>query len=74
VPAENSLLGKTIEGTIFDFVEGVIRKKRVEMPELEVKSRIRTFEEVDQVISEKNARREAARCLDCCRICYNRDA
>jgi NADPH-dependent glutamate synthase beta subunit-like oxidoreductase len=43
------------------------------MPELAVGSRIKTFEEVDLVLPQKNAREEAERCLDCCRICYNRE-
>ena len=72
-PPGKSLFQKTIPGTIFNAVPGIISKKRVDMPELEVKSRIRTFEEVDQVISEENAHVEASRCLDCCRICYNPD-
>ena len=74
VPVKKSLFGKTIEGSIFDYVEGIKRKKRVEMPELEVGGRIKTFEEVDQVISEADAHQEAERCLNCCRICYNKDA
>ena len=73
VPAPKSLFRKTIAGTIFDSVDGVIRKKRTEMPELEVGPRIKTFDEVDLVISKEDAHGEASRCLDCCRICYNRD-
>ncbi len=70
IPPEKSLFGKSIPGTIFESVPGIIRKKRAEMPELEVSTRIETFEEVDQVITEKTAKEEAARCLNCCRICY----
>ncbi|MEW6078064.1 MAG: FAD-dependent oxidoreductase [Thermodesulfobacteriota bacterium] len=73
VPEEKSLFKKTIEGSIFNSVEGVTPKKRAVMPELEVGSRIKTFEEVDLVLPEKTAREEAERCLDCCRLCYNRE-
>ncbi|MFP4040093.1 MAG: RnfABCDGE type electron transport complex subunit B [Desulfosudaceae bacterium] len=72
-PPEKSLFQKTISGTIFDSVPGITSKNRVKMPELEVSGRIKTFDEVDQVISEENAHYEASRCLDCCRICYNPD-
>ncbi len=74
VPPEKSLFGKTIPGSIFDSVVGITSKKRAEMPELEVAPRIKTFEEVDLVITEDTAMAEADRCLNCCRICYTRDA
>jgi NADPH-dependent glutamate synthase beta subunit-like oxidoreductase len=73
VPVEKSLFKKTIDGSIFNFVDGITPKKRAKMPELEVSSRIKTFEETDLVVSEETAHQEAERCLDCCRICYNRD-
>jgi hypothetical protein len=44
------------------------------MPELPVAERIKNFEEADLVLQEKDALRETERCLDCCRICYNKDA
>jgi len=43
------------------------------MPELPADSRIKTFEEVDLVISEETAMKESSRCLSCCRVCYNPD-
>lgn len=73
VPQPNALLNKHIPGTIFESVEGVVQKKRTEMPELPVKQRIHTLDEVDLVISEADAQNESARCLSCCRLCYNSD-
>jgi NADPH-dependent glutamate synthase beta subunit-like oxidoreductase len=43
------------------------------MPELPVSERLDSFVEVDQVLDEEEAHREANRCLNCCRICYNPD-
>ncbi|MBC2715809.1 MAG: FAD-dependent oxidoreductase [Desulfobacteraceae bacterium] len=74
VPQPNALLNKHIPGTIFESVEGVIQKKRTEMPELPVAQRIHTLDEVDLVISEADALYESNRCLSCCRLCYNADA
>ena len=68
-----SLLEKHIPESLFKSVDGVIPKKRTSMPELAVKKRIDSMIEVDQVISEKNAKYESNRCLSCCRICYNQD-
>ncbi len=73
VPPEKSLFNKVISESIFDSVENITSKKRVEMPELDPGTRIQTFDEVDQVISEESAQWEASRCLDCCRICYTPD-
>ena len=44
------------------------------MPELEVAERIDSMVEVDQVISEVDAQHESNRCLNCCRICYDKDS
>jgi hypothetical protein len=44
---------------------------RTPMPELPVAERIDSMIEVDQVISEADAKHESSRCLNCCRICYN---
>ncbi|BDO43051.1 NAD(P)-binding protein [Cellulomonas sp. NTE-D12] len=41
------------------------RRVRVHPDELPVASRIRTFEEVEQTLTEEQARAEAARCLSC---------
>ncbi len=68
------LLNKHIPGTIFESVEGVVHKKRTEMPELEVAERINNLNEVDLVISEADALYESSRCLSCCRLCYNADS
>lgn len=68
-----SLLDKKIPGTIFESVDGIIRKPRSEMTELPAKERIKSFTEVDQVLTEEEALTESSRCLNCCRICYNED-
>ena len=73
VPQPKAILNKHIQETIFDSVSGVERSSRVEMPELPVADRIDNFNEVDLVISERNAIAEANRCLNCCRLCYNPD-
>ncbi len=70
---EKVLFKKHIPGTIFDHVPGIIPSKRAEMPEMEVEERIKCFEEADLVISEETAIKEAGRCLNCCRLCYNPD-
>jgi NADPH-dependent glutamate synthase beta subunit-like oxidoreductase len=68
------LLNKHIPGTIFESVEGIVRKKRTEMPELPVEARINNLNEVDLVITEADALYESNRCLNCCRLCYNADS
>ncbi len=73
-PVPKSLYKKQIPESVFDAVEGVIKTSRAEMPELSVKERIRSFIEVDLVLEEETALKEAGRCLSCCRICYNKDA
>ncbi len=74
ITAPERVLFKThIPESLFDHVEGVVPKPRAEMPELPVAGRIKTFEEVDLVLSEKDALNEASRCLSCCRLCYNPD-
>jgi hypothetical protein len=44
------------------------------MVELPAAERTRSFDEVDQVLTEETARRESDRCLNCCLTCYNPDA
>ncbi len=44
---------------------GIERSERERMPELGVEERIRIFEEVELGYTEEQARREAARCLEC---------
>lgn len=68
------LLNKHIPGTIFESVDGIVSKKRTEMPELPVANRIHNLDEVDLVISEADALYESNRCLSCCRLCYNKDS
>jgi len=73
-PIPKSLLKKHIPESIFDQVSGIIKSPRTKMPELPVEDRIQSFLETDLVISKKGAEFESNRCLDCCRICYNKDA
>jgi NADPH-dependent glutamate synthase beta subunit-like oxidoreductase/NAD-dependent dihydropyrimidine dehydrogenase PreA subunit len=69
-----SLRNAHITESLFKTVPGVSPKKRTPMPELEVEERITSMVEVDQVITEEEARYESGRCLQCCRLCYNPDA
>jgi len=69
----DELMKKTIPGTVFDQVPGVVRKPRAPMPELEVDERIHSFVEVDQTLTREAAQKESERCLGCCRLCYNPD-
>ncbi|MBW1777346.1 MAG: FAD-dependent oxidoreductase, partial [Deltaproteobacteria bacterium] len=73
-PPEKALFKRHIPGTLFDSVPGIQKIPRIPMPELPVEERICSFVEVDQVISEEDAKKESSRCLDCGRICYNKDA
>jgi len=73
IPQPKAILNKHIQETIFDSVAGIERSSRVGTPELPVADRIDNFNEVDLVISERNAIAEANRCLNCCRLCYNPD-
>jgi len=66
-----SLRKKHIPESIFETVSGIQPSKRTPMPELPVAERIDSMIEVDQVISEADAKYEANRCLNCCRVCYN---
>jgi hypothetical protein len=74
VTAATDELGRAlITGTIFDRVAGVTPRPRAEMVELAVAERVRSFVEVDQVLTEAAARSESDRCLYCCLTCYNPD-
>lgn len=55
-------------------VHGVGRVSRVEQPELSVSERIKTFEEVDLMLSPELMRVEAQRCMRCGTLCYFGDA
>jgi len=68
-----SLRKRHIPESLFETVPGVIATPRTPMPELPVAERIDSMIEVDQVITESDARHESNRCLNCCRICYNPD-
>ncbi|MCF8052802.1 MAG: FAD-dependent oxidoreductase [Desulfobacterales bacterium] len=72
-PVDRSLRKKHIPESLFEHVENLGPSKRAEMPELPVKERIRSFAEADLVLPEEEALREANRCLNCCRLCYNPD-
>lgn len=74
VKAEPGELNKRyIEGSLFDSLTGIEKKPRAEMVELPVEERIKSFVEVDQVLTEEAALAESDRCLQCCRLCYNPD-
>ena len=65
---------KLIPETVFEQVVGIERKPRCKMVELPVQARIRSFIEVDQVLTEDAAQAESRRCLSCGRICYTTEA
>ena len=73
-PTEHSLFKRHIPESLFESVDGIVPSARTKMPELPVKERIKSFDEVDLVISEEKAVYESKRCLSCCRLCYNRDS
>jgi NADPH-dependent glutamate synthase beta subunit-like oxidoreductase len=74
ITAQTKELGKDlIAETLFDHVGGVIKNPRAPMPELPVEERIRSFIEVDQVLTENSAKNESNRCLSCCLTCYDKD-
>jgi hypothetical protein len=54
-------------------VPGVVSKLRTPIPELDIKERIHSMVQVEQVITEEQAKYESRRCLACCRLCYNPD-
>ncbi|MBN1849522.1 MAG: FAD-dependent oxidoreductase [Deltaproteobacteria bacterium] len=64
---------KLIPETFFDHVLGVEKKNRAKMVELPVDERIKSFVEVDQVLTEPAALAESERCLFCGRLCYDKD-
>ena len=53
---------------------GLLKRHGRPCPELPVEERIKSFVEADLVITEADASYEASRCLNCCRICYNKDS
>jgi hypothetical protein len=75
VTAAGNELNKTLlTETLFKDVRGVFPRPRAEMVELPPAERIRSFAEVDQVLTEQAARGESDRCLSCCLSCYDPDA
>ncbi|MBF0376508.1 MAG: FAD-dependent oxidoreductase [Desulfamplus sp.] len=72
-PVKDSLQKKRIPESVFKTISGVQPIKRAVMPELPVNRRLDSFVEVDLVLPEDEALKEADRCLKCCRICYNPD-
>ena len=72
-PVPNSLRKKHIPESLFKQVQGIEKTPRTPMPEMPVAQRIKCFDEADLVIAEKDALYESERCLNCCRICYNKD-
>jgi formate dehydrogenase beta subunit len=73
-PPAKTLFKKNIPVSIFESVPGLTKLPRTKMPELPVDERIKSFVEADLVISEEEAQYESNRCLQCCLICYNKDA
>lgn len=72
-PVKQSLLKKRIPESVFTKVDGIQKIPRAKQPELPLSRRQKSFTEVDLVLPQDEALREAGRCLDCCRICYNPD-
>ena len=72
-PPKDSLQQKRIHESIFSSVDGIQPSDRSKMPEIPVSERLTSFIEVDQVLKQDQAHKEADRCLNCCRICYNPD-
>ena len=54
---------KLIPETIFDHLDGIEKKPRSEMVELPVEERIKSFVEVDQVLTEQAAKTERRKML-----------
>lgn len=72
-PEPGELNKKYIDGTLFDHLTGIEKKARCNMVELPVEERIKSFAEIDQVLTEDEAIAESKRCLQCGRLCYNPD-
>jgi RnfABCDGE-type electron transport complex B subunit len=67
------LAKKLIPESMFEKVDGISKTARATMAELPVKGRIKSFAEVDLVLSKEEALKESTRCLSCGKICYNPD-
>ncbi len=64
---------KNIPESMLPTIYGVVRRPRVEMPEMEPMVRVKSFDEVALGLSEEAAKYEASRCLQCGILCYNQD-
>ncbi|WP_027367096.1 FAD-dependent oxidoreductase [Desulfocurvibacter africanus] len=74
IPVSEKTQREMIPWTLFKEVPGVEVKARARMPHLcEGDERTCTFSEVEGAIPEQDALKEAARCLQCGLLCYNRD-
>ncbi|WP_051693856.1 RnfABCDGE type electron transport complex subunit B [Desulfohalovibrio reitneri] len=73
IPVPVNLQRRPIEETLFQDLEGVGKIPRVRQPELCAEERECNFREVEQTISERELKLEAARCLRCGSTCYNKD-
>ncbi len=69
----NELDRKLVPESAFDHVKGIVRTPRCAMEELPVATRMRSFVEVDQVLTDEAAAAESRRCLYCGLTCYNMD-
>ena len=72
-PVKDSLQQKRIPESIFTKVDGIKKTARAKMPEIPVDQRLDSMIEVDLVLPKDAAHKEAERCLNCCRLCYNPD-
>jgi len=71
--ASEALIKTLIPGTKLKHLDGIKKIPRATMEELSPKVRIKSFDEVDMVLTEKTALKETNRCLQCGNICYNPD-
>ena len=71
--APRALLKSFIPGTQMKELEGIEKRPRCGMEELPPDERIKSFIEVDQVITKEVAQTESDRCLQCGNFCYNPD-
>jgi formate dehydrogenase beta subunit len=69
---KNSQKKRIPESELTD-LDGIEKKGRPPMPELPVEERIRTFDETELTLTEEEALKESARCLQCGVSCYWRD-
>lgn len=73
IPVPHDLQRKPVPESLFSELPGVGHIPRSHQPEICVDERTCNFKEVEQTISEEDARHEAGRCLRCGTTCYNFD-